>query len=375
MVSSQNVEKLSKCGWTRSARTDKGVSAARHIVSVKLELPADATTESAVERLNACLPEDIRVFDAVRVTKSFEAKNSCDRRRYTYVLPEFLLMSPSDALEIFRKHLDDIDMESLREVICASKKRGDKHTPSLWRISDDEKKRALAADFARYRADPAILEALSAFLRSYGGTRNFHNFTAKRKADDESCKRYIISFDVEGDPITFPEASARWLRLTVVGQSFMLHQIRKMVAVASEAVRTHRVTDAATSNTIIDGLCDKTKDVPLQLVPGDGLYLGEPIFHSYNEYKADPENARPKLIWDHDHPKFHTIEAFRRDVVEKAIFQDGSPDALLPFIDYLWQVSVFGFQLSPDDPIPPCNLDGTDLRRLDDDAPSVSSET
>mmetsp|Transcript_30715 Transcript_30715/g.99002 ORF Transcript_30715/g.99002 Transcript_30715/m.99002 type:complete len:359 (+) Transcript_30715:631-1707(+) len=320
----------------------------------------------AVARLNEALPADIRVFDAVRVTKGFEAKKSCDRRRYTYLLPECMLASPAEAFELFQKYGVVEDFAGLRRSIVESKMRGgETHTPSLWRISSDETRRALAEEFAAYRADSATVEALKRILRQYVGTRNYHNFTAKMKADSDAAKRYVLSFDVEGDVVHFGGGgNPRWLRLTVVGQSFMLHQIRKMVAVAAEAARTHRAADDVKAKAIVDGLCRRDDDVPLQLVPGDGLYLGEPIFHTYNQYKSDDAIDRPKLLWDEDHPKFHTIEAFRSDVVERTILKDGSPEALLPFVDHLWQVTVFGFQLSPDDPIPECNLDAADLLRL-----------
>ena len=49
--------------------------------------------DALVSRINDELPHDIRVFDAVRVTKSFNCKQSCDRRRYAYLLPSCLLAS------------------------------------------------------------------------------------------------------------------------------------------------------------------------------------------------------------------------------------------------------------------------------------------
>ena len=46
------------------------------------------------------------------------------------------------------------------------------------------------------------------------------------------------------------------------------------------------------------------------------------------------------------------IEKFRVDVIEDGIVQGGKAEALLPWVLYLWQVRLFGFPLSVEDPIP-----------------------
>lgn len=63
---------------------------------------------------------------------------------------------------------------------------------------------------------------LDGLLAQYVGTHNFCNFTEGMDADDPSSKRQMLSFAakdvvvVEGVP---------HVRLEVVGQSFMLHQV------------------------------------------------------------------------------------------------------------------------------------------------------
>lgn len=71
-----------------------------------------------------------------------------------------------------------------------------------------------------------VQEALHAYL----GTRNFHNYTIQKRFSDPSAKRVIRSFDVGKDPVIINDTE--WLSLKVHGQSFMMHQIRKMVAMA-----------------------------------------------------------------------------------------------------------------------------------------------
>jgi tRNA pseudouridine38-40 synthase len=76
--------------WARSARTDKGVSAAAQVVSGRFYVDPPGFTD----RLNAQLAPQIRAFGYVRVTNSFSAKKFCDRRRYVYLLP-VLALDPS----------------------------------------------------------------------------------------------------------------------------------------------------------------------------------------------------------------------------------------------------------------------------------------
>ncbi|KAJ8599602.1 hypothetical protein CTAYLR_004663 [Chrysophaeum taylorii] len=341
VVSEANAGDLGKIGWSRAARTDKRVSAARQVVAGKLQV-GDGDLEGAIARINAALPPEIRVFDAVRVTKGFDTKRACDRRRYAYMLPSIVLASPAlvDAAfgEVGR---DDAAVERMRGNIIEAKKR--RHSYD-WGLTDDERA-SVARRLASFRVSDDVVARLRDFLKGYLGTQNYHNFTSRINAHSDQAKRYVIAFDAS-PPFSFDENDgAEWLQLSVVGQSFMLHQIRKMVAVAAEASRTSRH-----AGDILSRLCDPDVDVPLQLVPGDGLYLGEPIFATYNKYKADPNAGRLKLDWSPGHPKFDVINEFRRDVVEAGILHRGDPRALGPWVDYLWMLKVFGFPLSPDDP-------------------------
>lgn len=84
---------FSKIGWSRAARTDRGVSAVGQVVSLRLLLdevdedhPADP-----VPAINAALPPAIRVLGCARVVASFDARKACDRRRYEYLLPAWAL--------------------------------------------------------------------------------------------------------------------------------------------------------------------------------------------------------------------------------------------------------------------------------------------
>lgn len=135
-ITDEHFEQSQNAGFQRCARTDKGVSAARQLVSLKI--PEDVN----IEDLNKDLPEDIKVFAIMKTTKGFNAKSNCDARSYSYTLPTY----------------------------------------SFLRKDEDERK-------PMYRMPPERIEELNKILGMYEGTRNYHNFTIKKEAWDPSAKR------------------------------------------------------------------------------------------------------------------------------------------------------------------------------------------
>ncbi|KAL9117309.1 MAG: hypothetical protein Q9187_006154, partial [Circinaria calcarea] len=77
-----------------------------------------------------------------------------------------------------------------------------------------------------YRIHPDRLARVRSTLSRYVGTHKYHNYTIGKSSRDPSAKRVIKSFVVNGTPIIINDTE--WLSLKVHGQSFMMHQIRKM---------------------------------------------------------------------------------------------------------------------------------------------------
>ncbi|XP_067003555.1 pseudouridylate synthase 1 homolog [Anabrus simplex] len=218
--------------FQRAARTDKGVSAARQVVSVKLP------EEVSVEKINEHLQEQIRVLSIKRTTKGFNSKSSCDARTYSYTLPTFAF-TPAD-------------ME-LKEDYCMSSE---------------------------------VLASVNSTLKIFEGTHNFHNFTSRKRPLDPSAHRYIMSFEC-GKP--FHRKGMEFASIKIKGQSFMLHQIRKMVGLAIAIARGLTTTDTITK-------AWKSERLDIPVAPSLGLVLEEVHYDRYNQrYGADGIHER--LDW------------------------------------------------------------------------------
>ncbi|XP_017967333.1 tRNA pseudouridine synthase A [Drosophila navojoa] len=233
-ITEDSFEQVQIACFQRAARTDKGVSAARQVCSVKLpeELDLDA--------FNKDLPEQIRLFGVERVTKGFNAKDQCNARTYTYTLPTIA----------FAAFDDQLDQET-------------------------------------YRIPIERQEKVSATLKLYEGTKNFHNFTSKKNFLDPSAKRFIMSFTCSA-PFLSPQ-SIEFVTLKVKGQSFMLHQIRKMVGLAIAIVRGN-----TTTATLERALTEERLDLPM--APGLGLVLDTVHYERYNDRYGNDGIHKP-LTW------------------------------------------------------------------------------
>jgi len=109
----------SKCGLHRCSRTDRGVSAAANVFSVKLELPSKefnrdptACLSNANMRLNACLPSDMRSIAMRKTSYSFDPRKGASFRRYVYIIPKSALREMVGYHDIHRPSEADARPES-----------------------------------------------------------------------------------------------------------------------------------------------------------------------------------------------------------------------------------------------------------------------
>ncbi|KAI9310648.1 pseudouridine synthase, partial [Dichotomocladium elegans] len=298
-ISKDNSDDPKKVQWMRAARTDKGVHAAGNIISLKMSTPGD----DIVGAINAILPDQIRVWGYVPTKRSFHAKTQCDSRVYEYLLPTYAFMPPSPkpvtAEPTSSTDLKIMQGEEIRYI--------PRSTPEELRAKD------------AYRITPDLLEQFRTAMRKFKGTHNFHNYTVGRSPKDKSCMRYMMSIEV-ADPILIN--GAEWLSVKLHGQSFMLHQIRKMISMSLLTVRSN------TPLSLIDKSFESTK-INIPKAPAVGLLLEHPVYGSYNKHtERDPI----------DFGKYKdAIESFKQKWIYEKVFEEerenGIFDTFLSSVD------------------------------------------
>lgn len=292
-VSQSNAMDSAKISFMRCARTDRGVHAAGQVVSLKMVISDDV-----VEKINKYLPPQIRVWGYSRTHNNFQAKTYCDSRVYEYLFPTYLLLACDPKLYPYSKVAQE---NGVTISNCGRELHGTiepvENSESL--MKEKRANRISEADLARFR------EILNRFV----GTNNHHNFTVKKKFSDPTCKRYIISLTAS-DP--FMKGESEWISCKIHGQAFMLHQIRKMIALAILMTRT---------NTPADLLRLAFSDVRLNLpkAPALGLLLERPVFAHYNE-KQGVEASRDTIDFGKFQVKYPLMQGQIDEFKEKWIY-------------------------------------------------------
>ncbi|OCT98339.1 tRNA pseudouridine synthase A [Xenopus laevis] len=274
-IPDNHADEMKKMSFQRCARTDKGVSAAGQVVSLKIWL-----IDNVVEKINENLPSNIRILGLKRVTGKFNSKNTCDARTYSYTLPTFAF-----------SHKD--------------------------KETQDE----------NFRLSQETLNRVNELLALYKGTHNFHNFTSQKGPKDPSAKRYIMEMLCEPP---FQQGGLELAVIKVKGQSFMMHQIRKMIGLVIAVVKGF-----APKSIIERSWGEEKVDIPK--APGLGLVLERVHFEKYNK-RFGNDGLHDSLNWVEEEEK---IEAFKKEHIYPTIIQTEIEEksmitwlATLPIHDY-----------------------------------------
>ncbi|KAB8772359.1 hypothetical protein FH972_026649 [Carpinus fangiana] len=335
-ISKANANDPKKSALVRCARTDKGVHAAGNVISLKLIVQ----DEDIVTKINEHLSPQIRVWGITRTVNSFSCYQACDSRWYEYLIPSHAFLPPhpsswlgrrlkevaeergdvegyksrQEEVAEFWSSVDEEKIKPLLETMDSFTR--EKVTLALYddpenypdavpeaataaeadqqHDADDEGKPTLeekrAVDAATkalraaylaakrgYRIHPERLARIQPVLNAFLGTKNFHNYTVQKTFSDPSAKRVIKSWKLDIEPKLV--GGTEWLSLKIHGQSFMMHQIRKMVGAVALVIRSgcpkERIAETFTNVT-----------VAIPKVPGLGLLLERPVFDSYNHGPA-----------------------------------------------------------------------------------------
>jgi tRNA pseudouridine38-40 synthase len=159
-----------------------------------------------------------------------------------------------------------------------------------------------------YRIPSSRLARIESTFALYEGTHNYHNYTVRKSHSDPSAKRHILSFTINPTPIIIGDTE--WISLKVHGQSFMMHQIRKMIGMATLCVRC-----GTTPERLGETFGKEVFSIPK--APGLGLLLERPVFDNYNTKVKGSE--REKIDFGNYEKE---IEEFKRREIYDRIFRE-----------------------------------------------------
>jgi len=115
------------------------------------------------------------------------------------------------------------------------------------------------------------------------GTNNFHNYTKKGNPDAKTNTRYIPIIKCEEFDYSFlyqentqekPEVPL--IKITLIGQSFIYNQIRKMVG-----MMINIISEGLEISMIKKSFCKDKMNI--WLAPGEGLLLDRLFFDGFNQ--------------------------------------------------------------------------------------------
>lgn len=214
--------------------------------------------------------------------------SACDSRVYEYLLPSYCLLPPASA-DTFATTLDEVS-PGWRDIVKTGLEFVDAAPAALPADDGEAIDPKARGEFERrrgWRIDAGTLERFRGLIAEYKGTHNFHNYTVGKPFNDRAVKRYMISLEVR-DPAVYGDIE--WISVRIHGQSFMLHQIRKMLSLAMLACRT------GTPPSLLPETFGP-KRIHIPKAPPLGLLLEQPQFKTYNERartlpKGDDEVSR-----------------------------------------------------------------------------------
>lgn len=324
-ISKNNSNDLKKNGFMRAARTDKGVHAAGNVISLKMIIE----DPDIVSKINSYLPEQIRLWGFQRTNKAFDCRKMCSSRIYEYLMPTYSFLPPRPGSVLFKEiekaekefqgttRVDEEGTGFWEELLNKCKEVGvtDNEIDQIYeanRLGLDLNipLEQAAINFRKisrecrgaYRISNERLELVRKALSIYVGSHNFHNFTNGKSYKDPSAKRYMKSFKVS-EP--FLIEGTEWISIKIHGQSFMLHQIRKMIGMASLVIRT-----GCPLERIEEAFGEARINIPK--APALGLLLEQPVYDGYNDrlkdfghdalnfvkYEKEMDEFKHKFIYD-----------------------------------------------------------------------------
>ena len=329
LLSNYRSRSLSRLKWSRSSRTDKGVSSLATVVSARLEVdPGDWDTDPEGTRIaaniNRHLPTHVRVFAAYSTPKSFQARRACVRRTYDYLLPARCLGlnvhgerdesiawpgvpglandTGSEVLSRFRRALQMFEGShyfhnyTKRSAYAPARGRRRRGRYDRYGGDDDDEEETEGSEPMDEADDGGSVDGSNDAFTEYVGSRRRGCYWLKARDDADLVgvkhARKVNSFVAADPAVAGPGCAAGdassdappspFVRVTVNGDSFMLYQIRKMIATAVAAALGHFPIE------LIPASLTRPARIATPIAPASTLYLVDAEFMSFRPRKDAP---------------------------------------------------------------------------------------
>jgi tRNA pseudouridine38-40 synthase len=286
--------------------------------------------EELVEKINEHLPPQIRVYGIQRTNNAFNSHIHCDSRVHEYIIPSHCFIPPKpgstastyvrssesqgrepEPEDTFWDNIVAPDFYSLLQRQISQRRESEDRLPDL-SPEESERLQKMKSDeteaIRSFRISPSRLSRIRSAFNVYIGTHNFHNLTIGVPVHSAHASRYIMSIDI-AEPKIF--GSTEWLRIKIHGQSFMLHQIRKMVGAVLISIR-YGVGEES-----IRHILTTRTDMHIPKAPAQGLLLERPVFAGISEKIKKFGNEA--LEWN---PYEEKIEKFKEEFIYSSIFRE-----------------------------------------------------
>lgn len=310
---------LQRLKWSRSSRTDKGVSSLFTVVGLRMEAPVRAyggsvgdeeTSESdkteeemdaeakalIVEKINRHLPTDtVKAFACFKATKSFDARRAAISRTYEYLLPlKCLRNNKNGELEVFREALKTFEgAHPFHNYTKRGLYGAGKANDNRGKGKRNKKKEAVAEDdglgetSSEEEKEEEEKEDEEKQLPKRIETSGKHTYWLLEKDVDDLVHimhyRRIHEFTCSKEPEVIEGfESYPFVRVKVYGESFMLHQIRKMIATAVLVALDSEETPTMPLSFIKASLCRPCR-VVTPMAPPLTLFLTGAEFMSFRK--------------------------------------------------------------------------------------------